>query len=247
MGLLDSAKQKMGGLLGGGGADNPKLWQYLDQIILGGDIQNTQQAQRARQALDEVAKAYEGAQSFGQPQTMPSAGLMQSPRAVEQGGLLSRQLQADPTLQTTPTFGQTQRPDMATLAPLLAKAAAQGAPIAPYLNINEAEAKERAASEPQVMNTGQAIVSYDPTKRDVSTLYTDPVRGPTAPAGYRFSDGGGLEPIPGGPADLGTIEQKTRARRNDLLKRPPPIRARPKATGAVSYTGLPAGYAPVSR
>lgn len=238
MGLL-SSKASMAGLLGGSAA-NPGLMQYIDNLFLGGAIGDTQQAHRARQAVGELAKAFEGSQSFGQPQEMASRGLLAAPRATEQGGLLSRQLQADPALQATPTFGQTERPDMATLAPLLAKAAAEGAPIAPYLNISEAEAQERAANEPKVMNTGQAIVSYDPSQRNVSTLYTDPVRGPTAPAGYRFGQGGELEPIPGGPADLQTIEGKTVARRNDLLKRPTPSRAR--AGGAKAPPKPPSGF-----
>lgn len=245
MGLL-STKPQGGGLLGGGQQVNPTLLRYLDHFLLGDGIQSTKDEQRARLAAAELAKAFEGAPSFGQQQTMPSTGLLASPRATEQNGLLSRSLQADPALQTTPTFGQMQRPDMESIAPVMAKAAADGVNINPYLGINEATARDRAEREPKVLNTGQSLQSYDPTTRQLSELYSDPVRGPSAPAGYRFGAGGNLEPIPGGPADLVTIDEKTKARRNDLLRRPPPVRARPKAPGA-TWSALPAGYAPVTR
>lgn len=70
------------------------------------------------------------------------------------------------------------------------------------------------AIKPMEIN-GQLV---DPTTGKVLGDYRDPAAGPASPSGYRASADGGLEFIPGGPADPSTQAKTTEAqRRNQQL------------------------------
>jgi hypothetical protein len=67
-----------------------------------------------------------------------------------------------------------------------------------------------------------AAVNEDNSRRAAFELLTKPEPvGGGVPSGYQPLAGGGLTPIPGGPADLSTIKAQADARRNSELKPPP--------------------------
>jgi len=74
--------------------------------------------------------------------------------------------------------------------------------------------QRNAAVAEQNANTTEANA-----RREAFDLLTKPdSSGSTMPSGYQPSSGGGLTPIPGGPADLSTIAAQAEARRNSDLK-----------------------------
>jgi hypothetical protein len=58
-----------------------------------------------------------------------------------------------------------------------------------------------------------------------------------APSGYEYVDGK-LQPIPGGPADLGTIKGQAQTRRGVTVSMPTPSRKAPKKGGGSGGTDL---------
>lgn len=82
-----------------------------------------------------------------------------------------------------------------------------------------------AQAERELKVVGRSVVDMtDPA--NVREVYTAPGSDPRAPAGYEFGADGELRYIPGGPADPAVIGRTSGARRDAVVSRPMPSRAR---------------------
>ena len=253
MGLLSSPNQQVGGLLGA--APNLDWKDYGLALLVGGvkgaaglALDNREQKRRMAQLgpiADQLMAAFQPQATFSQTPDQAPQGMMQAPVASEQGGMLSRPLQAGPGFQGTPTMGsKPATPDLAQLAPLLLQAQASGMNTSPITGLLGSMADERQANKPTIFNTAKGLLSVPHDGGTPEVLWEAPVnnREGLSP-GYEWADDAHTmqRPIKGGPYDLGTIENQATTRRKVLLHNPTPSRARAAASGGDS-TVLPPGY-----
>lgn len=134
------------------------------------------------------------------------------------------QTQAPPQVPRVPTLREA--------LPALLKAQAAGLDISGHIELLKA-----ARPDLKYFNTSDAIVGVDPATNSAMPLYRDAPKAPTAPIGYRWV-GDTLVAIPGGPADPKTVGALSGVRRDAVISRPTPSRARIGAGGMK----LPAGF-----
>jgi hypothetical protein len=97
---------------------------------------------------------------------------------------------------------------------------------------------EQAAQADLSDGSLQTMVAQAVEVTDLIEMYKQP----NAPSGYQWGEDGGLAFIPGGPADPAQVGQISGSRRDAVVSRPMPTRARPAASGGGGSSGLPPGF-----
>lgn len=260
-GLLDTQRQG-GGLLGLSEPQKAGFFDYALAALAGGGLSGAaalgmQQRQQRRQydslqpVMQELSDALQPREemSFKAPQQLPNQGLLSmAPTATERNGVLSRQLQAEPALTGAPTAEtRSVAPTLAELAPALLKAQASGLNTSPITGLLSSIREEQEASRPRVYNTARGLLSIGRDGESPEMLWTapdDPRDGVSPGWEWADADKKTQRPIKGGPYDLDYIGSAAGTRRDEIIKRPTPSRAKAGGGGGGTSSGLPPGYQP---
>lgn len=227
MGLL-STKKPTGGLLGSGLPPELGIADYALALLAGGvggaaglALDNRIQKRRYSQSapmLDELNAAF-APQSTG-------------------GGPMGPGLDGSPVGSRS----KAQPPSYSTLAPLLLRARQAGVDTSPYEGVLKGMTEEADRQQPTLYNTRRGIVALDRGGANPRTVYDIPEDPRDPPSGWEVVNGH-LQPIKGGPADPDYIAKISGVRRDAVVSRPTPSRAR-AGGGSGGSTGLPPGYVP---